>query len=66
MKRELSTSRFLAFNLLSPTMFGTVLQCFAMFCRPCGALFSQLQQSFYSEDQLALQETTKKLVEEVV
>jgi len=34
--------------------------------RPCGALFSQLQQSFYSEDQLALQETTKKLVEEVI
>ena len=36
------------------------------FTRPCGALFSQLQQSFYSEDQLALQETTKKLVEEVI
>ena len=37
-----------------------------LLARPCGALFSQLQQSFYSEDQLALQETTKKLVEEVV
>ena len=34
-------------------------------CRCHGALFSQLQQSFYSEDQLALQESTKKLVEEV-
>ena len=33
--------------------------------RSHGALFSQLQQSFYSEDQLALQESTKKLVEEV-
>ena len=32
MKRELSTSRFLAFNLLSPTIFGTVLQYFTMFC----------------------------------
>ena len=34
-------------------------------CRCHGALFSQLQQSFYSEDQLALQESTKKLVDEV-
>ena len=33
--------------------------------RSHGALFSQLQQSFYSEDQLALQESTKKLVDEV-
>ena len=38
---------------------------FFLSSRPHGALFSQLQQSFYSEDQLALQESTKKLVDEV-
>ena len=38
---------------------------FILSSRSHGALFSQLQQSFYSEDQLALQESTKKLVDEV-
>ena len=57
-KRELSTSRWLS---SSSSFYDACL-----LARPCGALFSQLQQSFYSEDQLALQETTKKLVEEVV